>query len=218
MNLQETGQLDVAAALGPRFDKVKVFYSTPEYFTKQKFVETKKFYVSAVENPATDIDMQASLLPWTTKTDDFFPYSDCDYENCYWTGYFTSRTSLKRLERVASSFLLAARQLEALVGGEPDSKPLFALEDAVGVLQHHDGVTGTSKQHVAYDYAKRVQEGMNQAAAFAEQQLRVRTGEGSSESTLEWKYCQLLNETICDVQVCRVVAGDSQCSYQTDDT
>jgi hypothetical protein len=34
-----------------------------------------------------------------------------------------------------------------------------ALWRAVALLQHHDGVSGTSKQHVAYDYAQRLSEG-----------------------------------------------------------
>ena len=30
------------------------------------------------------------------------------------------------------------------------------LREAMGVAQHHDAVSGTEKQHVAYDYAKRL--------------------------------------------------------------
>ena len=49
------------------------------------------------------------------KRDDFFPYADCDH--CYWTGYFTSRPGLKRMEREASLFLQLCRQIESLVEG-----------------------------------------------------------------------------------------------------
>lgn len=41
-------------------------------------------------------------------------------QNCYWTGFFTSRPGLKRLERVTSGYLQAARQLHALAGVEGD--------------------------------------------------------------------------------------------------
>ena len=33
------------------------------------------------------------------------------------------------------------------------------LREAMGVAQHHDAVSGTSKQHVANDYAKRISKG-----------------------------------------------------------
>jgi hypothetical protein len=42
---------------------------------------------------------------------------------------------------------------------------LDSLEDALATAQHHDGVSGTSKQHVACDYARRLAAG--RAAAHA---------------------------------------------------
>jgi len=32
--------------------------------------------------------------------------------------------------------------------------------DVVGVIQHHDGITGTGKQHTADDYTKRIYKGL----------------------------------------------------------
>lgn len=34
------------------------------------------------------------------------------------------------------------------------------MMDVVGVVQHHDAITGTAKQLVADDYSRRVYEGM----------------------------------------------------------
>lgn len=34
-----------------------------------------------------------------------------------------------------------------------------ALADALAIAQHHDAVTGTQRQHVADDYAKRISMG-----------------------------------------------------------
>eukprot|EP00898_Chlorokybus_atmophyticus_P006582 jgi/Chlat1/6925/Chrsp52S06594 len=101
---------------------------------------------------------------WPLKTDDFFPYADCPH--CYWTGYFTSRPALKAYASGGSSFLQAARQLEWAVGRRKDANT-DALEEAVSVAQHHDGVSGTSKQHVANDYAQRISVGMDEATNVA---------------------------------------------------
>lgn len=38
----------------------------------------------------------------------------------------------------------------------PGSPTTTALKKAMGVAQHHDAVSGTEKQHVANDYAKRL--------------------------------------------------------------
>jgi lysosomal alpha-mannosidase len=34
----------------------------------------------------------------------------------------------------------------------------------MGVVQHHDAITGTEKQEVAYDYAQRLSTGIDSAA------------------------------------------------------
>jgi hypothetical protein len=133
MNYQRWGLIDVSDIFGPRFDRINIFYSTPEYYTKMKYQET----VKARQTKTIGLETPH----WSVKQDDFFPYSDCAH--CFWTGYFTSRTAFKRLERVASSFLLAARQIEsmpthtaAIKGSE--KQPSYELDDALGVVQHHD--------------------------------------------------------------------------------
>jgi hypothetical protein len=146
-------------------------------------------------------------LQWSVKTDDFFPYSDCPH--CFWTGYFTSRTGFKRLERVGSSFLQAARQIESMRDSQTSvglgdchcQDPLFRLDDAMGVSQHHDAVSGTAKQHVTNDYTKRVQGGIDQAARFVADKLkRLVLNESDVGQYLEdLSFCQFLNETRCDV-------------------
>jgi len=163
-----------------RFSGLNVFYSNPEIYTEAKLSDE---------------------TVWNLKEDDFFPYSDCN--DCFWTGYFTSRPNLKRFERVSSSFLQAARQLEAyysMVQGSHvyvDSKsPLESLESAISVVQHHDGVSGTSKQHVAYDYAFRVDSGMKSASKYAGSILKNIL---RSSPFTELIYCQDLNVSKCEV-------------------
>ena len=50
---------------------------------------------------------------WSTKDDDFFPYASG--EHSYWTGFFTSRPTLKYMERQHNNLLQAAKQLNALM-------------------------------------------------------------------------------------------------------
>lgn len=177
--LQASGKVDVASILAPRFDKINMFYSSPNTYTDCKFKE-----IWAAQN----LDG-----PYETKTDDFFPYSD--RPNGFWTGYFTSRPALKRLERVGSSFLLAARQTQALRGA--DAASLDVLDRAIGTAQHHDAVSGTSKQHVAYDYAKQIQAGINDAEKSVVETFRRYFVADPGLSNLA--LCQLRNETICNV-------------------
>ena len=60
--LQASGKIDVASILAPRFDKINIFYSSPNTYTDCKFKEIRA---------AQKLDG-----PYETKTDDFFPYSD----------------------------------------------------------------------------------------------------------------------------------------------
>lgn len=62
--------------------------------------------------------------------------------------------------RQGSAYLQIARQLEVLTStsGRTDE-----LEEAVSLLQHHDSITGTAKQHVANDYHKRLSMGKHPA-------------------------------------------------------
>jgi hypothetical protein len=192
MSFQDGGTVDIPSMFGPRFDRINLFYSSPEYYTQCKFEEAKEAHT------LSDVSL------FSVKQDDFFPYSNC--EHCFWTGYFTSRPGLKRLERVASSFLLAARQIESLIDytAKPDpfecESGFHELEDAVGVLQHHDGVSGTARQHVANDYARRVQDGLDRVGTCTLRKLRrAFLGANASDFLTDLSYCQLLNETICAV-------------------
>lgn len=40
---------------------------------------------------------------------------------------------------------------------------LTPLKEAMGIMQHHDAITGTEKQHVAQDYARILTAAMNVA-------------------------------------------------------
>ncbi|CAF1321855.1 unnamed protein product [Rotaria sp. Silwood1] len=127
-------------------------------------------YVNAQQKNGSDVNLFYSTptcylyalnkanRTWTTKTDDFFPISF--NQHGLWTGYFTSRPALKRYERYSNNILQVTRQLNAF-SNITLRQAIFPLNEAMGVVQHHDAVTGTEKQHVANDYAQRLSEGLN---------------------------------------------------------
>ncbi len=43
------------------------------------------------------------------------------------------------------------------------NRQLYYIGEAMGLVQHHDAVSGTEKQHVANDYAQRLSDGIDRA-------------------------------------------------------
>lgn len=82
------------------------------------------------------------------------PYASAS--NSYWTGYYTSRPNSKRLERMGNNLLQVTKQLIAFekIKTKDYSDDLISLREAIGIMQHHDAITGTEKQEVAQDYAR----------------------------------------------------------------
>ncbi|XP_015516452.1 lysosomal alpha-mannosidase isoform X2 [Neodiprion lecontei] len=116
---------------------VNVFYSTPSC------------YLKAVNEQA---------LSWPTKSDDFFPYASDPHT--YWSGYYSSRPTIKFYERMGNNYLQVSKQLSALTNISTSETYLNPYREAMGVLQHHDAITGTEKQQVAQDYARILSEAM----------------------------------------------------------
>ena len=92
-------------------------------------------------------------VTWEVRQDDVFPLAN--EAHAYWSGYFTSRPALKGYVRTASAIFGTTRLAQALAAAKNESKVggaerLQLLEEALGVSQHHDAVSGTAKQHVAF--------------------------------------------------------------------
>eukprot|EP00301_Raphidiophrys_heterophryoidea_P000324 c10160_g2_i1.p1 GENE.c10160_g2_i1~~c10160_g2_i1.p1 ORF type:complete len:1006 (+),score=235.35 c10160_g2_i1:43-3018(+) len=149
---------------------LNVFYSTPSLYAKAVLQEAK-----------------AKGLTFPPKSDDFFPYGDGPH--AYWTGYFTSRPALKRYERYAMAYLQACKQIEAT---SKTANATWTLREAMGVAQHHDAVSGTEKQHVAFDYAKRIAAGISECETMMNQELA--TAGGLTDTFVN---CHLLNVSVC---------------------
>uniref|UniRef100_A0A182QYP4 Alpha-mannosidase n=1 Tax=Anopheles farauti TaxID=69004 RepID=A0A182QYP4_9DIPT len=157
---------------------VNVFYSTPTC------------YLKAVHD--------APQVEWPTKSDDFFPYASDP--TAFWTGYYTSRPTQKRYEREGNHFLQVCKQLSAIAPTKEDfyEPHLTVLRDVMGVMQHHDAITGTEKQHVADDYARMLYEGFETCSANTRSVLNQLAGERDSIA-LDWTYCKQANVSACEV-------------------
>ncbi|XVF07798.1 hypothetical protein REPUB_Repub06bG0170700 [Reevesia pubescens] len=100
--------------------------------------------------------------------------------------------------------LKAARQLE-FFKGISDSRPnTDSLADALAIAQHHDAVTGTEKQHVANDYAKRLSIGYIEAekvvasslACLADSKSSIGCGCGDSTTIFQQANITRTNHTM----------------------
>lgn len=94
---------------------------------------------------------------------DFFTYADRDEH--YWSGYYTSKPFYKRMDRVLMFYIRSAETILTLahlkygIITEKElalQKLLIDARKSHSLFQHHDGITGTAKDSVVKDYAKKM--------------------------------------------------------------
>lgn len=149
-------------------------------------------------------------MVWPTKSDDFFPYASDNHT--FWNGYFVSRPTLKRFERMGNNFLQVCKQLS--IEAQRHKMPsvlktnLIDLQEAVGIMQHHDAITGTEKQHVAEDYAYLLNKGVDHCLENTHEVLnhltiRKKSNTKSPMQDLRFHFdfdnCHNLNISSCEV-------------------
>ncbi|XP_017076117.2 LOW QUALITY PROTEIN: lysosomal alpha-mannosidase [Drosophila eugracilis] len=154
--------------------QVNVFYSTPSCYL---------------------YELHQLQQTWPNKTEDFFPYSSDSHS--YWTGYFTSRPTQKRFHRDGNHFFQTVKQLSVLANltSSQHSEDLENLSQAMGIMQHHDAVTGTEKQAVARDYDRMLYKAITGAENNARDALRSLTNLTSGE----FQTCLELNISVCAI-------------------
>lgn len=131
---------------------------------------------------------------------DFFPYSDWD--DAYWTGYFTTRPALKRfgreiepLLRMADIFNVFTSQFIKAKDTAYDSKndiarKLMFTRRELGMFLHHDGITGTSLSFVVADFKSRLEQAYENVLSAMKMILMslISNGQSSSDKNLDYAY------------------------------
>lgn len=124
-------------------------------------------YFSAVKSRITNFD---------DLTGDFFVYSDVFSEGApaYWSGYYSTRPYMKKLSRELENNLRSAEILytwaynlaksldnqAAIHTFESNFENLSKARANLALFQHHDAITGTSKQFVTHDYGEKLFDGI----------------------------------------------------------
>ncbi|XP_023714691.1 alpha-mannosidase 2 [Cryptotermes secundus] len=147
------------------YQKIFDFWNSKPHLNVEAQFGTLKDYFNAVREES----MPEGFL---SLSGDFFTYADRD--DHYWSGYYTSRPFYKRVDRMLVSYVRATELLFSLAWGTkqsssdwllaPESGLTKLLSDArrsLSLFQHHDAITGTAKDHVVEDYAKKLLEAIN---------------------------------------------------------
>ncbi|XP_044752523.1 alpha-mannosidase 2 [Coccinella septempunctata] len=119
---------------------------------------------------------------------DFFVYSDIFSEGrpAYWSGYFTTRPFMKLLDRELEHNLRSAEILYTIAFNvarqnklkphikilERDFEGLVKSRRNLGLFQHHDAITGTSKSFVMRDYGLKLFEGIRDTIRIQQNALQ----------------------------------------------
>lgn len=128
------------------YDDMTLMYSTPTQFMEA---------------------IKKENIVWPVKYGDMLPYADRAED--YWTGYYTSRAGAKEQSRIASANLHASNKLysEKAIQQDTDDATIrrildakYKMFDALGIMQHHDAITGTAKQRVADNYTEMIAQAM----------------------------------------------------------
>ena len=157
-------------------DKINIFYSTPSCYLYSVYQSNQTFQI---------------------KTDDFFPYGS---DECsYWTGYFTSRPSLKFYERFGNNFLQVIKQLNALINLKESEKSISYLKEQMAVLQHHDAVAGTSREHVSSDYIMKLYRAIEKNKHIVDDAYQKLLPKSYENPMAKQIFCHSLNISSCEI-------------------
>ncbi|XP_019058935.1 PREDICTED: alpha-mannosidase 2 [Tarenaya hassleriana] len=125
------------------------------------------------------------VIGFPSLSGDFFTYADRQQD--YWSGYYVSRPFFKAVDRVLEHTLRAAEIMMSFLLGychrvQCEKFPtgfaykLTAARRNLALFQHHDGVTGTAKDHVVLDYGTRMHTSLQDLQIFMSKAIEVLLG------------------------------------------
>ncbi|XP_026734781.1 lysosomal alpha-mannosidase-like [Trichoplusia ni] len=159
---------------------INIFYSTPSCYLKAIYLYGRR-----------------DKAVYTEKGDQL-PYGSDALT--YWTGYYTSRPSLKYFSRRAHVFLQVVKQL-TVIARLGDSYELHLLRHAVSLVLHHDAITGTSQQHVTNDFIRILSEAIDSCTKKVSNLLSYLTptwgGSRRTKNNQQFVICHQLNMSQC---------------------
>lgn len=148
--------------------------SHPELKTEIKFGTLSDYFHAVAQREGVKPGEQPFGFP--SLGGDFFTYADRD--DHYWSGYYTSRSFYKHMDQELSAHLRGAEILFSLALAHSRHHGKFPCDDLypkllsarkeLALFQHHDGITGTAKDHVVVDYGERMLRAIRDSAKVME--------------------------------------------------
>ena len=164
--------------------KIKMIYSTPSQ------------YFDSVLKTGAKFEKHSNY--------DFFPYAD--NAHCYWTGYFSSRANLKGLIKQLGLYINICNKLlfqifmdkEILNKNkkmiEKTIECIYFARENLGVLQHHDAVTGTSKEKTNKDYENMAIIGIEKIKKYIYMLINALGGDYPFDASIGYEESLCVNE------------------------
>ncbi|XP_067638847.1 alpha-mannosidase 2 [Eurosta solidaginis] len=141
-------------------------------------------------------EIRRRTTSFPTLKGDFFVYSDIFSEGrpAYWSGYYTTRPFYKLLSADLEHNLRAAeilftisyntarqqRHANAIKIFEKNYEKMIHARRNLGLFQHHDAITGTSKAAVMRDYGMRLFESIQDVVKMQESTIEMLLQDGSA--------------------------------------
>eukprot|EP00347_Sterkiella_histriomuscorum_P016349 403353533 len=170
--------------INDKFSNVTLMYSTPGKFL--------------------DAIIQADIS-FPTRYDDMFPYQS-EQDN-FWTGFYSSRAPLKKQIKEGSALFhstlrhLSYQAISLKTNQDTINNIKAATDkmfDAMGLLQHHDAVTGTNPPHVNENYAWKLSKGKSQLQSLLLERAQLMGIDVGNVNSTQWSMCTLTNTSYLD--------------------